>query len=164
MKRIHIILLLVIPLGSCSQEFELTNPNVNELKSILGNRTTSEDVVYLYFARNYDSIAVKREVKYYDYEPRLVCGFSQDFQGGITYTIDQCDEAAGISTTIVLPKIEEDKVKRWVEQIYRAEITDLPNEWYPDKNIYGPVGEEAGCYYELKSGDNNWIIDIYCGC
>jgi len=163
MKRIF-ILLLVIPIASCSQEFELTNPNANELRTDLENRTTSEDVVYLYFLRNYDSIAAKKNVKYYDYEPSMVCGFSQDFKGGITYTIDRCGEAAGISTTIVLPKIEEEKVKHWVEKIYQADVTDIPNEWYQDKKIYGPVGGEAGCYYELKSGDNNWIIDIYCGC
>jgi len=167
MKKAHlknILFLLLMVNIACSQDFELVDPNISELRDAFQNDEARNDIVYQYLIKNYKTVSEKTNIQKLDYDNTQVCAFEQSFEYNIKFSLENCQEAGGINMTLELPKIEEQKIKSWIEKIYGADLTDIPNEWYDGKNTYGPVGGEAGCYYELKAANNKWVITIYCGC
>lgn len=155
--------ILIVPSLCFGQSFKLHEPNVTKLKIEL-EKNNSNEVIYLYLSHYYKPSSDKLNVKKYDYSDDYICSFRQEFENKISYSIDQCEEAGGIRVTIELPKIRKEQVKQWVEAIYKAEITDIPNLWYSESNIYGPADEGVGCYYEIKPSSEQWIVEVYCGC
>ena len=149
---------------SYGQEFELKTPNKKELIEAYENNRIEFDVIYYYLIDNYNIASNKQNVQRYEYDENIICAFTQLFEHDIKFSIESCEEAGGVKMILELPRLSEEKVKSWIELIYDSDAMDIPNEWYKGKNIYGPIGEEAGCYYELKTRNNKWIIDIYCGC
>ncbi|WP_430401165.1 hypothetical protein [Flavobacterium sp.] len=163
-RILYQILLLFIPLLISAQNFELKKPNVSELKRKAELSKHTEEVIHLYFINNYKSTSEKTSVKKYNYPDYSICSFEQTFENEIKYYKNECQEAGGISIRVTLPKIQIDKVKKWIEEMYKAESSEIKNKWYNVKNIYGPIDEEVGCYYEIKPEKDSWVIDIYCGC
>ena len=163
-RILHQIFLLVFPLVISAQNFELKKPNVEELKRKVELSKQTEEVIHLYFINNYKATSEKTKVKKLDFEDYSICSYEQTFENQIKYYVNECEEGGGISIKITLPKLEIRHLKTWIEEMYKAESSDIKNKWYSGKNIYGPINEEAGCYYEIKPKKNNWIIDIYCGC
>jgi len=155
--------ILIVPALCIGQAFHLKEPNVNLLKAEL-EKSNSSEVIYLYLSHNYKPSSDKLNVKKYDYSDDYICSFSQKFENKISYSINQCEEAGGLRVSIEFPKIEIEQIKHWIEIINKAEITDIPNDWDAESESYGPVGGEAGCYYEIKSGSKKWIVKVYCGC
>ena len=149
---------------SFGQNFELKMPDKDQIVQARNANAPSYDIIYIYLIQNYKKASEKTHVKTYEFDDSQICSFDQTFEYDIQYSTRFCDEEGGASTTLEIPLIKEEKIKLWIENIYEAEVGDFPNEWYEGKNVYGPVGGEAGCYYELKSKNNRWIIDIYCGC
>jgi len=163
-RILHQIFLLVFPLLISAQNFELKKPNVEELKRKAELSKHTEEVIHLYFINNYKPTSEKTKVKKFDFEDYSICSYEQTFDNQIKYYINKCEEGGGISIRVTLPKIETKNLKNWIEEIYKAESSDIKNKWYVGKNIYGPIDEEVGCYYEIKAEKSSWTIDIYCGC
>lgn len=90
--------------------------------------------------------------------------FRQSFDFGIRYYSYKCDEAGGLTTELTLPKVEKADLKNWIEKIYDADLTEVPNEWYEDGITYGSIDREVGCYYEIRIENESWIVRAYCGC
>lgn len=167
MKRKSIGLLLItliFPLLSYSQEFSFIDPNIKELKKDLVNSDFEDDVIYPYLTSNYKVESEKNIVKNFDFPDYGICSFEQNFEFGVHYYSYKCDEAGGLITKLTLPKVEIAYLKNWIEKIYDADITEVPNEWYEDGLTYGPVDREVGCYYEIRLENKGWIVSAYCGC
>ena len=162
----YLIFFIIVSVGhySTGQNLELAEPNKNELREAYQNDKNGFDIIYHYLVKNYKSTSEKTKIRRLDYDEFKICAFEQEFEHGIKFSTESCQEAGGISIKLEFPKIGKQEIKSWVEKIYDADLSDIPNEWYKEKNIYGPVGGEAGCYYELKEFDKTWVIDIYCGC
>jgi len=164
LKNILLITLVLIGVSSYGQNFKLIDPKKDDLREAYENDKDGNDIIYYYLIQNYKPVSEKNNIKKIDYGEFNICAFDQTFEYGIKFSTDSCQEAGGINMVLELPKISEETVKLWIEKIYDTDSSQIPNEWYKGKNTYGPVDEGAGCYYELKSGDNKWIINIYCGC
>ena len=164
MKLKIIILFLTLPILNFGQDFQLKEPNVAELKAELNKNNNADDVVYVYLQRNYNQSSKKRNVKKYEYPDYSICAFEQSFENGITYSVEQCREAGGISTTLILPKSKKSNVIKWVEQIFKSSPMDIEHGWNKEKTKYGPTDNGVGCYYKIKETENNTKIDMYCGC
>ncbi|RAI84690.1 hypothetical protein [Algoriphagus yeomjeoni] len=164
-KSLGLLLIAVIfPLLSYSQNFSLIEPNIKELKADLGKSDFVEDIFYLYLTRNYKVESEKFEIKNFEYPDYGICSFKQSFHFGISYYSYKCDEAGGLTTELTLPKIDVADLKNWIEKIYYADLTEIPNEWYEDGVTYGPIDREVGCYYQIMLENESWIVSAYCGC
>ncbi|MFD2564805.1 hypothetical protein [Aquimarina rubra] len=164
MKINIIILFLTLPILNFGQNFALKEPNVMELKAELKKNNNADDVVYVYLQRNYKQSSDKANVKNYEYTDYSICAFEQDFENEITYSVEKCREAGGISTTLILPKSKKSSVIKWIEQIFKSSPMDIEHGWNKEKTKYGPTDNGVGCYYEIKETENNTKIDMYCGC
>ena len=162
--KLKFIILFILPILGFGQDFALNEPKVAELKAELKKNNYSEDVVYVYLQRNYKQSSDKSNVKKYEYPDYSICAFEQNFENGITYSVEQCREAGGISTTLILPKTKKSSVIKWVEQIFQSSPMDIEHIWNKEKTKYGPTDNGVGCYYEIKETENNTKIDMYCGC
>ena len=96
-------------------------------------------------------------------DEKTECGFTQKFQFDIQYSIEQCNEVTFLTEKVIFPKTELSSIKKWVEQIYKAGLTDIENTWYENENKYGPKDREAGCYYTIKQTETHSIIKVWCG-
>ncbi|APU09685.1 hypothetical protein A5M85_05120 [Cellulophaga lytica] len=165
MKSSYIIILfLIFPIFGTAQNFELKKPNVEELNAELKKTNYSQDVTYLYLNRNYKTESEKLEIKKYDYPDYSICAFKQKFENGIVYSEEQCREAGGITTKLILPKTEKESLIQWVELIFKSSPMDIKHGWNSEKTKFGPTDNGAGCYFEIKETENNTEIDMYCGC
>lgn len=164
MKNIIVKIFILIPILISAQEFKIAEPNVEELKAEMKRTKYAEDVIYLYLNRNFDSIAKKREVIYYNYPDFSICSFNQDFENGINYSIEQCREAGGISVSLTLPKTEKKSLVEWVERIFKSSPIDIEHGWNKDKSKFEPTDKGVGCYFEIKETERNTIVENYCGC
>jgi len=163
-KILYNISFLFISILVSAQDFELKDPDIIALKEKTESKDSSEEITYLYFLENYKPTSEKTKVEKSDYLEDNICSFEQTFENKIRYSVNNCDEEGGNTIQISLPKIEKEKVKKWIEKIYSIKAGEVKNEWYTGKDIYGPVDKGAGCYYEITSKRKNWIITIFCGC
>ena len=124
----------------------------------------AQDVIYMYLIRNYDSIAKKREIIYYDYSDYNICSFNQDFENEINYSIEQCREAGGTSISLVLPKTDRQSLTEWIELIFQSSPMDIEHSWNSYKTIFRPTDQGVGCYFEIKETESNTLLENYCGC
>tara|TARA_R110002012_G_scaffold320721_1_gene545205 strand:+ start:825 stop:1319 length:495 start_codon:yes stop_codon:yes gene_type:complete len=164
MKNIFVTLLLIIPILTFSQDFKIAQPNIDVLKAEMKQTNYADDVIYLFLTRNYDSIAKKSEIIYYDYPDYSICSFNQDFENGINYSIEKCREAGGTSNYLVLPKTDRQSLVKWIEGIFESSPMDIKHSWNLDKSKFGPTNNGAGCYFEIKETDKNTLVENYCGC
>ncbi len=164
MKNTFSAILLLLPILIFSQNFKIAEPNVAELKAEMQRTKYAEDVIYLYLNQNFDSIAKKREVIYYNYPEYSICSFNQGFENGINYSIEQCKEAGGISVSLTLPKTDRQSLIKWIEGIFKSSPMDIEHGWNSDKSKFGPTDDGAGCYFEIKETDKNTMVENYCGC
>ncbi|MCH4552708.1 hypothetical protein [Aestuariibaculum lutulentum] len=164
LTHVFLAVLMLIGVSTYSQNFDLPEPNKKLLRTAYQDDKESKDIIYHYLIQNYRPTSERTNVQKVDYGEFPICAFEQTFEYGIKFTTENCREAGGISMSLELPKISEKEVKVWIEKIYDADLTEIENEWYENKNTYGPIGGGAGCHYELKYNINKWIIDIYCGC
>ena len=163
-KRLLIFGLLISPLFSIAQKFELIKPNVEELNAELKKTNFTQDVTYLYLNRNYKAESEKMDIKKYDYPDYNICAFTQKFEHGIVYSEEQCREAGGITTKLTLPKTDKKSIIQWVELIFKSSPMDIEHGWNSEKNKFEPTDNGAGCYFEIKETENNTEIEMYCGC
>ncbi|GAA0744666.1 hypothetical protein GCM10009431_19020 [Gaetbulibacter jejuensis] len=163
-SRYVIILLLIFPIFGIAQTFKLKKPNVTELNAELKKTNYTQDVTYLYLNRNYKAESEKLEVKKYNYPDFSICAFKQKFEHGIVYSEEQCREAEGITTKLILPKTEKQSLIQWVELIFKSSPMDIEHGWNLDKTKFGPTDNGAGCYFEIKETEKNTQIEMYCGC
>tara|TARA_R110000751_G_scaffold94893_1_gene185294 strand:+ start:15522 stop:16016 length:495 start_codon:yes stop_codon:yes gene_type:complete len=164
MKNIFAIIIFLFPIIIFSQNFKIAKPNATELNAEMKRTNFAEDVIYMYLNRNYDSIAKKREVIYYNYPDYSICSFNQNFENGINYSIEQCKEAGGISISLVLPKTDRESLNQWIELIFKSSPMDIEHSWNSDKSKFEPTDKGVGCYYEIKETESNTIVENYCGC
>lgn len=164
-KILYSIFFLFVSIVITAQNFELKDPNIIALKEKAKSKDFSEEIVYLYFLENYKPTSEKIKIKRSDYIEDSICSFEQTFENNIRYVVNNCDEEGGVTINIFLPKIEKEKIKKWIEKIYSAEAGDVKNKWYSGKDIYGPEDKGAGCYYEITpTKQKEWSISIFCGC
>lgn len=163
-SRLSILLFLILPIFCNAQDFELKKPNVEELNAELKKNNYSQDVIYLYLNRNYKAKSEKLEVKKYSYSDYNICAFKQKFESGIVYSEEQCREAGGIITKLILPKTEKRSLIQWVELIFKSSPMNIEHGWNSDKTKFGPTDDGAGCYFEIKQTEKNTEIEMYCGC
>lgn len=163
-SRLSILLFLISPILGSAQDFELKKPNVEELNAELKKNNYSQDVIYLYLNRNYKAESEKLEVKKYSYPDYSICAFKQKFESGIVYSEEQCREAGGITTKLILPKTEKQSLIQWVELIFKSSPMNIEHGWNSDKTKFGPTDDGAGCYFEIKQTEKNTEIEMYCGC
>ncbi|MBB4119925.1 hypothetical protein GGR32_002237 [Mesonia hippocampi] len=163
-SRLSILLFLILPILGSAQDFELKKPNVEELNAELKKNNYSQDVIYLYLNRNYKAESEKLEVKKYSYSDYNICAFKQKFESGIVYSEEQCREAGGITTKLILPKTEKQSLIQWVELIFKSSPMNIEHGWNSDKTKFGPTDDGAGCYFEIKQTEKNTEIEMYCGC
>jgi hypothetical protein len=160
-----IALLILLPLISYSQKFELKQPDVKKIEAAVKGSDHMEDEVLIYLKQNYKALSkptsVKRDMEF-DGQP--ICSFMQKFEGGIEYFIDSCGEGKGTSVLLTLPKTDTAKLKKWIEKMYSINSTRMDNVWDKSGLIYQPEDEGAGCYYEIKQLKDKTVLDIYCGC
>ncbi|TQI71185.1 hypothetical protein JM79_2112 [Gramella sp. Hel_I_59] len=164
MMKDFLLLILIFPTFLIAQDFELKNVNAAQIRKEIKSSGEELDPIYIYLTNNYKPTSERESVQKYDYLDYSICAFEQEFENVIKYSTKSCQEAGGITNTIQLPKIQKSSITNWIEKIYKAELTDIPNVWNSDQTIYGPEGGEAGCYYEIKENENNYTIENYCGC
>lgn len=164
MKNILVIILFLVPILTFSQNFKIAEPNVEELNAEIKRTNNSDNVIYLFLIRNYDSITKKREIIYYDFPDYNICSFNQDFENGINYSIEQCREAGGASISLVLPKTNKQSLVKWINGIFESSTMDIEHGWNSNETKFGPTDNGAGCYFEIKETDKNTIVENYCGC
>lgn len=162
--RFAIILFLNFPIFGIAQKFELKKPNVAELNAELKKTNYTQDVTYLYLNRNYKAESEKLEVKKYDYPDYNICAFKQKYEHGIVYSEEQCREAGGITTKLILPKTGKESLVQWIELIFKSSPMDIEHGWNSDKTKFGPTDDGVGCYFEIKETEKNTEIEMYCGC
>ncbi len=155
---------MIFPFFGLAQNFELKKPKVKELNSELKKTNYSQNVTYLYLNRNYKTESQKFEVKKYDYPDYSVCSFKQKFENGIVYSEEQCREAGGITSKLILPKTAKGSLIQWVELIFESSPMDIKHGWNSDKTKFGPMDNGVGCYFEIKEIGKNTEIHMYCGC
>ena len=163
-SRFLIILFLIFPIFGIAQNFELKKPNVAELNAELKKTNYTQDITYLYLNRNYKAESEKLEVKKYDYPDYSICAFKQKFEHGIVYSEEQCREAGGITTKLILPKTDNESLIQWIELIFKSSPMDIEHGWNSEKTKFGPTDDGAGCYFEIIETENSTAIDMYCGC
>lgn len=161
----NLFILLFFPFFCFSQDFVIPKPNIEELEAELNSREFLSDEVYLYLIKNFDSIASKKDLKYYDYDSNSICSFNQGFDKNINYfTYNQCNEEGGSSSILTLPKTDRKSLIIWVEQIFKIYPTDIDHSWNSEMTIFRPTDEGAGCYYEIIEKKSSTMVKIYCGC
>ncbi len=153
--------MLFLGVAHC-QNFNLVPPNKAALKKAVENDKEGNDIVYHYLILNYKPTSDKENVQTFDYDDSMICAFNQSFDNKILFSTSSCSESGGAQVTLQLPKINKTEVKKWIELMYDASLTNMPNQW--NKDTYGPTDQEAGCYYTLIDKDDFWKIEIYCGC
>lgn len=164
MKSISVIIFLIFPVLIFSQNFKILEINIEELKSEMKRINYSEDIVYVYLSRNYDSIAKKREIIYYDNSDYSICSFNQGFENEINYSLEQCEESGGASISLVFPKTARQSLVKWIEMIFECSPMDIEHSWNSDKTKFEPTDKGVGCYFEIKESENYTLVENYCGC
>lgn len=163
MKHTICVLLLLLLTQSCSEKkFQLVLPDIEKIERLSNESEFGLNEVLFYLEQNYKKKGEKTQVKIDD-DGKTECGYTQLFAFDISYTTEQCYEASNMKEIITFPKTSIDQVKKWVEHIYMAGITDIPNVWYNELE-YGPHNKEAGCYYTISQSDKTSTIAITCGC
>lgn len=159
------LLIIFFPLISFGQIFQLVEPDVNRLKDDYDKFNFRDEPIYLYLVSHYDSSGSKTAIKKFEFPDYSICSFNQNFQNHISYSIDQCREAKGVSVTLTFPKAGRQNVRKWIEQIHKVtEAGDIEHGWNDDKTEFGPVDQGAGCYYMINETEISTIVKNYCGC
>jgi len=164
MKSIPILFLLLFTTVGLTQELTLPKVNFKLIQKEYENSGYSEELIYLYLSNTFDSLDIKRDTVFYNYPDYSICSFSQDFEYGIRYNIEQCKEAGGVSVVVVLPQSEQSSIIDLIETLYKVDRTEIENEWNKEKSKYRPRDEGVGCYYEIIDQENSTVIKNYCGC
>lgn len=163
MKNILYLFLIGFALQSCTKEsFTLKTPDVGKIKETIDEVNYLRGGILIYLENNYSNNSKKINVKK-ESDEKTECGFTQKFQFDIQYSIEQCNEVTFLTEKVIFPKTELSSIKKWVEQIYKAGLTDIENTWYENENKYGPKDREAGCYYTIKQTETHSIIKVWCG-
>ena len=111
----------------------MKKPNVAELHAELKQTNYTQDVTYLYLKQNYKAESEKLEIKKYDYPDYSICAFKQKFKNGIIHSEEQCREASGITTKLILPKTDKESLIQWVELIFKSSPMDIKHGWNSDR-------------------------------
>lgn len=163
--RYLLVFLLLSSISFFAQEsFVLKTPNAKKLKQAFEKSDYQLNIVLSYLEANYKATSGKFDIKKDEEMGGVECGFTKKFESGIVYAYRNCGEAAPIKEKIIFPKTELAKLKKWIEQIDKANPSNMESVWYKGKNEYGPKDEEAGCYYKIKQMKSQSIIEIFCGC
>jgi hypothetical protein len=165
MKKVFFLIFSLVFSISCfsQQVFQLKQPDVAKLKAIVEkDPMQNEHLLLLYFENNYKATSGKIDVRLDPDFNNKECGYSKKYEFGIVFTTNNCGEASPLKQTITFPRTDINQLKKWVENIYKADLTDVPNKW--KGNEYIPKDEEAGCYYTIKQEKEKSTIEIFCGC
>ncbi len=145
------------------QQFNLKHPNVKKLRTnVEKNGTKNMKLIELYLNNNYKATSDKLDIKLDPDFDNMECGYTKKYQFGIVFTTNSCGEASPLTESITFPKTSLEKLKKWIENIYKADLNDIPNTWKDNKYI--PKDDGVGCYYTIKQQPNKSIIEIWCGC
>ena len=158
------IIALCFPVLEWPQEFELPIPSIDEFKKLKKENNKTDVVVYPYLSNYIKDVSGKFNIKNYAYPDYDICAFTQKFENDITYQVEYCKEAGGVSEKLVLPKTSKENLKRWVEFIYETTSMEVLNSWNNDQSIFKPQDDGAGCYFKIFEEVNHTTVDIYCGC
>lgn len=165
MRNIIAILTFSFPILIFGQNFKIKKPNIDELKAELQHNNFSDDAIYMFLKKQYDSIAEKKNVSHRRiFEETEICSFEQDFENGISYSMYNCSESGGMSISLMLPKTDRNSIIQWVELIYKSSPMDIEHGWNSEKTKFEPTYKGVGCYYEIKETESNTIVENYCGC
>jgi hypothetical protein len=163
-KLIFILIFFYFSNEISSQNFKLKEPNIFNLKEQL--KTNSDtNVIFNYLINNYKTISEKTNLEYHELNDSQLCGFKQEFENGIKYTISECKEASGVFIELELPKIKRSELKKWIEIIYKIDKTEEDkNVWKNNNSKFEPKEVEPGCYYKIEEKNKKTFIELYCGC
>jgi hypothetical protein len=146
------------------QSFKLKQPNVKNLRlAVEKNEAVSTKLLQLYLDNNYKTTSKKLNIKLDPDFDNKECGYTKKYEFGIVFTTFSCGEASPVIKSIKFPKTNLSELKKWVENIYKVDLTDVPNKW-KDKYKYIPKDDGVGCYYTIKQTKTNSTIEIWCGC
>lgn len=163
-SKIILYIFLLISFTAISQKkYKLIQPNINRLKAITEkDEALNNQIIQLYLNHNYKAISNKIDIKLDPDFDNIECGYTIKYNFGIIFTTSNCGEAAPLLQRIQFPKTNLDQLKKWVEKIYKADLTDVKNIW--KKNEYLPKDDGVGCYYKIKQYKSKSVVEIFCGC
>lgn len=161
MKTTFFTLLVCCTLGLSGQNYFVPKEVPSEqLKAEFIKSNYQLNIIRSYFQQNYKASSAKKDIKTVQGDE---CGFTQQFEPGISYRYDGCAEGKGIFETVTFPKTDVKYLKRWIEQIYESEPMEIHNIWNDSTLEYAPEGREEGCYYTIFQEQNKSIVKIWCG-
>ena len=163
-KHLLVLFLLFSVNLVIGQNFELAEVDISKLREQLVSAQNKE-VMHLYLKDNFKATSEKYDLEYYEWDSASLCGFKEEFENGITYSVRQCEEAGGIRAELELPKMERAELMKWIEDIYQVNQMDMePNVWKENNSSFEPKDSEGGCYFNIKEKENSTLVDLFCGC
>ncbi|MDC8006145.1 SH3 domain-containing protein [Aureisphaera galaxeae] len=145
--------------------FTLDDPDIEKLKKQIAISDQNTEVIYNYLINNYKPLGEKSELEYYEWDNKMLCSFSQEFEPGIKYSIFECKEAGGTTVELKLPRINRKKLMKWVEQIYEVGKMDIDqNVWKENNTKFEPKKTNPGCYFKIEEKGQATLVELYCGC
>ena len=165
MKTCFTLLVFIFSFSTFSQQLVLKKPNVDKITKQLGAET-QQDKIYLYLINNYNPTSKMTNKEVYEWAKEHLCAFERTFEHGISYAIEQCQEASGSRIEIRFPKMKRKALMQWIEQIDEIDNMSGPNKnvWKERNSKFEPKGPEAGCYFSITETRKNTIVNLRCGC
>ena len=165
MKRVLILALFLLSIVSgYSQEVTLKTPNRQKIDSIMKLSNVSIEPIYVYLQQHFEATTEKQNVKTLEYSENVICSFTQEFENGIFYKEENCSEEGGGSLSVSFKSVNRKSLENWIEKILRILDETNDNIWNKERTQYYPKDQGAGCYFEIKSENNETKVEVYCGC
>lgn len=149
------------------ENFELSEPDMIKIEQRSVELNDLGEYFYAYLDLNYQKDGQPFEKKFYEFNSVSTCGFKQNFQYGIQYKYESCDES-GIEVEIKFPKLGLSLLRSLIEKLNDINIPESYEEeyhWIKSDLEYQPVEAAAGCYYIIDDSENDKTkLSFYCGC
>jgi len=146
------------------QDFNLIEPNIPKLKEQISSGQDTE-VIFHYLTNNYKTTSDKYDLEYHEFDNSKLCGFTQEFENGIKYSVFDCKEDFGVSVELELPKISRTNLMKWIEAIYEVDKMDVDqNVWKENNSKFEPKEVNPGCFFKIEEKENMTYVELYCGC
>lgn len=161
MKSLVIIFCTFFSVGVVAQEIKLKAFDLEHIE-LDTREKLQKDPVYQYITENYKPLSAKENVASPD---DSTCGFTQTFEGGITYTKRNCEDAAipaGELITITNP--DRSSITDWVEALNSILHENDNNMWNFEQSTYRPVGGFPGAFFEIYRERDHTKVLVMSGC
>ncbi|PQJ15333.1 SH3 domain-containing protein [Aureicoccus marinus] len=118
-----------------------------------------------YLSNHFKTVGKQYDLKYGEFNPNNICGYTQEYEQNITYTISEtCTEGGGLIEEIIFPKLRRKHIMEWVEKIHSFSPENPHNIWKEGDSKFEPKEAIPGCYYEIDEQKDATTVRKYCGC